>query len=107
MIGIGHGRQDGPAGQHLGEIDDVGLRVDRAHAERVQFQDLARQILVEAAVAVDAGDRIRADRLRVVEIDQHRRMAFGGEQHVGETAEHMRPDRLALVAAGHRPWRRR
>ena len=29
-------------------------------------------------------------------------MAFDREQHVAEAAEHMRADRLALVAAGHR-----
>jgi hypothetical protein len=28
-------------------------------------------------------------------------MTFGGEQHVGEPAEHMRPDCLALIGAGH------
>ena len=101
VIGIRYGLADRPAGQDLGEIGDVVLRVGRAHAERVQFQDLARQILVEAAVAIDAGDRVGTDRLGVVEVQQHRRMAFGGEQHVGEAAEYMRADRLALIGAGH------
>ena len=76
------------------------LRVDRAHAERMQFENFARQIFVQAAAAIDAGDGIRSDRLGIVEIDQHRRVAFGGEQHVGETAEHIGADRFALVAAG-------
>ena len=47
-FGIRHGRQDRPAGQDLGEIGDVGLGVDGAHAERVQFEDFAREVLVEA-----------------------------------------------------------
>src|SRR3546814_9955445 len=38
---------DGQPGQRFGEIGDVGLRISRAHAERVQFHDLARQIFVE------------------------------------------------------------
>ena len=66
----------------------------------MQLQNFARQILVQSPAAVDAGNRVRPDRRGVVEIEQHRRMGFGGEQHVGEAAEHMRPDRLALIGAG-------
>ena len=58
--GFGRGREHGPAGQHLGEARDVVLRVAAAHAERMQLEDLARQILVQPAVAIDAGDRVRA-----------------------------------------------
>ena len=105
--GLPAGGMIGPAGEHLGEAGDVVLGVDAAHAERMQLEDLAREVLVEAGVADEAGHGVGADRARVVEIDQHRRVAFRRQQHVGEAAEHMRPDRLALVGAGHARHRRR
>jgi len=46
------------------------------------------------------GRRIRADREVVVEIQLHRRVRLDREQHVREAAEDVRPDRLALEAAG-------
>ena len=64
-------------------------------------ENLAREILVKAAAAVEAGSRIRAHRNRLVEIEQHRRMALGRQQQVGEATEHVRADSLALVSAGH------
>ena len=48
-------RHDAPAGNDLGKIGDVGLTVTGAHADGVQFHDLAREILVQPAVAVLAG----------------------------------------------------
>ena len=48
---------DGPAGQHAREFGDVGLAVAAVHAERVQLQDLAREILVEPAAL--AGEALR------------------------------------------------
>ena len=101
MLRIARRRNDGPAGQHLGEARHVLLRVDRAHAERMQLEDFAREVLVQPARVDEARDRLRADRARVVEIEQHSRMAGRRQQHVGEAAEHVRADRLALVAAGH------
>ena len=38
----------GPAGEHFGEVRDVGLGVAAADAERVQFERLAREIFVQA-----------------------------------------------------------
>ncbi len=67
----------------------------------MQLEDLAGEILVETPAAIDPGDRIGADRLGVVQIEKHRRMSLGGEQQVSKSAEHMRADRLALIAAGH------
>ena len=99
VIRIRRGGKNAPAGDDLGEIGDVGLRIDGAHAERMQLEDLAREILVEALVAVEAGHRIGADRARIVEIEQHGRMGLDRQQHVGEPAEHMRADRLALIGA--------
>ncbi len=100
MVGFG-GQDPGPAGQHLGEARDIGLRIAAADAERVQFENFAGEIFVQSLVAIDAGDGVGAHRLDVVEIEQHRRMAFGGQQKIGEAAEHMRADRLALIGAGH------
>jgi hypothetical protein len=92
-------RNDGPAGEDLSEAGHVVLGVDAAHAERMQLENLAREVLVESEVADQSGHRVRADRARIVEIDQHRRMALHSEQHVGEAAEDVRPDRLAFIAA--------
>ena len=44
--------------------------------------------------------RVGADRLLIVEKVQHRGVLLDRAQHVGETAERMRPDRLALERAG-------
>ena len=35
-------RNDGPAGQDLGQVGDVILRINSSDAERVELQDLAR-----------------------------------------------------------------
>ena len=55
----------------------------------MQLHDFAREIFVQAALAVHAGARIRAERLLVVEKEQHRRMLLDRLQHVGEAAEHI------------------
>jgi len=104
---------DAPAGQRAREFRDVGLRVTRAYAERVQFHDFAREILVEPAPArriarfgTQRGRAVRADRARLVEEELHRGMLLDGDQHVLETAEHVRADRVALERARigrHRP----
>src|SRR5207244_1391067 len=88
-----------PAGQDAGERLDVLLAVTAIDAERVQLEDLAAEILVEALVAAAADERVRTDRLDIVEIEPHRRMARHREQHVGEPAGDMRTDGLALESA--------
>ena len=95
VLGIVARRKEGPAGEHVGEADHVVLGVDRAHAESVQLQDLAREVLVEAARAVDAGNGVRTHRRRLVEVEQHRRMALDRLQHVAEPPEDVRADGLA------------
>jgi hypothetical protein len=92
-------RHHGPSGDDVGETGDVLLRVDRAHAERMQFEDLTREVLVEAAPLPQPGDRGGPDRARVVEIDEHGRMGFDRQQHVAEAAEHVGADHFALVGA--------
>ena len=71
----------GPAGDDARQRGHVGLRVAAVHAQRMQLEDLARQVLVEAAIAVSPGRRVRAERQRVVEIGQHGGMALDGPQH--------------------------
>jgi hypothetical protein len=95
------GLQPSPPGEDLGEIGHIGLAIAASHAERVQFERLARQILVKALVLVDAGDRVRAHRLHIVEVEQHRRMAFHRQQKIGKAAEHVRPDGFAFVSSNH------
>src|SRR5882672_11263075 len=102
--------RDRPAGQDAGKRLDVLLGIAAIDAERVQLEDLASEILVEPLVAALAERRARPDRLDVVEIEAHRRMARDGEQHIGEASGDVRADRLALEsadeAAYHRPQRR-
>ena len=99
---------DGPAGENLRELLHVLLRVAAVDAERVQLEQLARVVFVQPALLATCpaaglrAARARADRLEVVEVDEHRRMLRRREHHVFEAAEHVRPDRLALVAAGER-----
>ena len=100
MRGVGCvGRR--PAGQHLGEIRHVGLRIAAADTERVEFENFTGEILVQPFVAVDARNRVGAHRADIVEVIKHRRMAFDGDQHVGEAPKHVGADRLALVGADH------
>ena len=99
---------DRPAGENLREFLHVLLCVAAVDAERVELEQLARVVLVQsAALTVVALTRAGAagggsDRLKVVEIDEHRRMLRRGEHHVLEASEHVRPDHLSLVAAGQR-----
>ena len=60
MLGIVARRHHAPSGDDVGETGDVVLGIAGAHAQRMQFQDLAGEVFVEALAAVDAGDRIRA-----------------------------------------------
>lgn len=100
---------EAPAGQHLGEVGDVGLGVARGGGDGVQFEDLARQVLVEAAPRALAGGTLRADRVLVVEVGQHGRVADHGQQHVLEPAgdvgadgvAHIDADQRAHLGAGH------
>src|ERR1700691_3938042 len=95
---------DRPACQDLGKAGDIGLRVAAINAERVQFQNLAREILIQAKCSAARGgptpcDRIRSHRLLVVQVQQHRRMRLDREQQVVKSSHDMRSDRLALETA--------
>src|SRR6185437_16382114 len=57
----------GPARDDARKGGDVVLRVAAVHAERMQLHDLARKVFVQAAMAIDAGARVRSQRLLIVE----------------------------------------
>src|SRR6267143_4582816 len=86
---------EAPAREDARERLDVALRVAAVDAERVQLHQLARVVLVEAAGAV----------ARVVEVDEHRRMARGGADEVAKAAERLRPHRALLVVGDQRAQR--
>ncbi|ESS38093.1 hypothetical protein P355_0132 [Burkholderia cenocepacia KC-01] len=97
---------DAPAGQCAREFRHVGLRVAGAHAERMQFHDFAREVLVEpalrrriACLRTQRGRTVGADRTRLVEEHLHRGMLLDSDEHVLETAEHVRADRVAFEYA--------
>ena len=99
--------RDGQPGQRLGKGGDVGLRIAGAYPQRVQFEYLARQILVEAKIGLLLAalgalrDRAAgAEALCLIEVKQHRRMAHRGDQQVGEGAHDVRADRLEFIVAG-------
>ena len=93
----------GPSRDDVRQRSHVVLRIAAVDAERMQFENFAREIFVQPALAVLPGARIRPQRLLVVEEEQHRRMLLDRLQHVGETPEHIRPDRFALERARPHP----
>jgi hypothetical protein len=100
---------DAPAGQGPGELGDVFLAVAGVNADGVQFEDLPGEVLVQPAAdtgqgaALEIGRRraLRADRLGLVEIEQHGRMGAGGDQQVLEAAEHPGADGFLLERPDH------
>ena len=90
-------RGHGPAGEQARRFRHVGLGIAALYAERMQLQQLARQVLVQPAFAAAAHARLRPDGLRVVQVEQHRRVEHRSAQQIDEAAEGMRTDRLVLV----------
>ena len=86
---------DCPAGEAARHLDDVGLGIPAIDAERVELEQLARVVFVEAALggglACVQPARRRRRRAPVVEVDQHRRAVGGGLEQLGETAQRVRP----------------
>ena len=119
---------DGPPGERPRDFGDILLRVAAIDAERVQLQQLAPIVLVEparrllgrrlapaagATAARRPGRRARRLGVRprrigahpVVEIEEHRRTLRRRPEQLSEVAEHMRPDRVALVLGQEEPRR--
>ena len=53
-----------PAGEYLGKAGDIGLGVAGIHAERMQFQNLACQILVQPERALSSCRALRQRGIR-------------------------------------------
>ena len=88
---------DTPPGQDPGQGDDILLRVAAIGAERVQFHDLASEVLVQSLLSAAGAGASRGGAERVVQVDQHCRVLCRREQQIPETAEHKWTDRLLLV----------
>src|SRR6185436_13617293 len=102
---------DRPAGERTRECGDVLLRVTAVYAERVQLENLAREVLVDAEFAIAVRStpvatlrelRVRSNGSLVVQVQNHRGMRLDGGQHVRESTRNVRPDRLVLQRARER-----
>ena len=93
-------RRDRPARETPGNFLHVFLGVPALDAERVQFHQLARVVLVQAAAgAVLPGKRtsFRCRALPVVEVEEHRGALGGRAEQIAEFAEDAWPDGVAFV----------
>lgn len=80
-----------PAGQTPRHLHHVLLRVAAVDAERVQLQQLARVILVRLL------GHVRPSVHPAVEIPEHRRTQRRRAQHLGEAAQRVLANHLAIV----------
>src|SRR5215813_12801646 len=77
------------------------LGIASVHAQRVQFHQLARIVLIETGPPYPLRhDHVIARDLRlpVIEVIQHRGMTGRRQKHVFEMSEHVRTNSVALVA---------
>lgn len=93
------GVRHAPPGQRAGKFRDIGLGVSAVRADRVQFEDLAGEVLVRPRLTAFPRHAVRADGLGLIEVKQHGRVPFGRQRQVLEPAEDVGPDGLALVLA--------
>jgi len=82
------------------DLGHVALRVAAVDTQGVELHQLARVVLVEprgpALVRARRHDETRPRAHPVVQVEEHRRVARGGEQEVAEPAERVRADHVAL-----------
>ena len=97
------GPREAPAGQDAGQRDDIVLAIPAIDAEGVQFHQFAGVVLVEPVHATVGALAAGRGVLRVVKIEQHRRVMRGGAQQVAETAERVGADRFRLIGADPQP----
>ncbi len=100
---------DRPASQCPGKFGYVALRIAAAHPEGMELHDLAGEVLIHTGnTASVAGSRplrhraLRANRTRLVEINQHPRMAFHLQHQVIKASHDVRADRLVFKTADER-----
>ena len=79
---------DRHAGERLRRPADVALEVAARDADGVQLEDLATEVLVGGALG----------RRRVVELEQHRRVLGGRDEHVGVAAQGVLADDVDVEA---------
>ena len=103
---------DGPAGEHARHLRHVGLRVAAIHAQRMQFHQLARIILIQPGVGflfrigpprrsdlrALGRRRIRPHAFGVIEVEHHGRTVRHGFKQILKLAQRPRPDYVALEA---------
>src|ERR1700730_3141702 len=126
------GLLDGPAGEYLGDLGNVALRVASVDTERVQFQQLTAVVFVQPAIRFalrirtwllrkaartsvgavwwhrpvwdsERTPRVRSHTQPVIKVEQHRRTLGRRDQQIFELAEHVRADRVLLVVAEEQP----
>src|SRR5690606_19087 len=96
-----------PACQRPSKLRHIFLCIAAAYAKRMQFQDLARKVLVQALpirlppLRPATCRAIRANGPCLVQVKQHGRMAGHGEQKVLEPPQNIRPDGIGFEAPGH------
>jgi hypothetical protein len=91
-----------PASQDLRQVLDVGLPIGsavtgnlaRAHAERVELQQLAREVLIRRAVR-----RRIVDIVLIVQVHDQRRLARGSSQQRREGPPQCEADRFGIAVA--------
>ena len=99
-IGLTAWAREAPARYQFCQCDHIVLDVAPVDAERVKLEYLTCQIFVEPATKEATSARTGADRLRIVEVEGHRRMLGGGKKHIGETSGDMRPDHFTFEGTG-------
>jgi hypothetical protein len=106
---------DRPSRDDLGKGGDIILRVAAVDAQRMQFENFASQVLIDAELALGFVGRalpglaprrelrqlgILADRILIVEKADHCGVLLYRGQQVDESAIDVRSDRLVLQRAG-------
>src|SRR5579872_5319089 len=94
------GPRQSPSGEDVRERDDVVLGISAVDAERMEFHQLARVVLVDALELALRTGRARRGILPVIEIEQHRGMTRGGAEQIAKASHRMRPDRFLFERAG-------
>ncbi len=91
MIVHGHARQ------HQRRRAHIGLRITAARAHGVQLDQLAPEIFIQTLLPICRRCRLRASRLRLIEIDQHGRMQNRCLQQIAKRSRKMRANGFDLV----------
>jgi hypothetical protein len=89
---------DGPSGQDGSKTRHVGLRVAGRNAERMEFQKLPPQILVQPAVLLTAYETVGTNGRCTIQVIQHGGMPHDRFGQILEPSGHVRTDRFMDVS---------